>query len=88
MAVAVAEAVNYLHNECSRPVIHRDIKSSNILLSNEFQPQVCFHLYCSLKVQQQPQSGLGPKILRSAIDPQQTPGSITFIIFHLSFLWK
>ncbi|KAM3710874.1 hypothetical protein ACJW31_01G064600 [Castanea mollissima] len=40
VAVAVAEALNYLHNECSRPVIHRDIKSSNILLSNEFQPQL------------------------------------------------
>ncbi len=40
MAVAVAEALNYLHNECSRPVIHRDIKSSNILLSDDFQPQV------------------------------------------------
>lgn len=40
VAVAVAEALNYLHKECPRPVIHRDVKSSNILLSNEFQPQV------------------------------------------------
>lgn len=40
VAVGVAEALNYLHKECSRPVIHRDIKSSNILLSNEFEPQV------------------------------------------------
>lgn len=43
LAVGVAEALNYLHNECSKPVIHRDIKSSNILLSNDFEPQV-FHL--------------------------------------------
>jgi len=43
VAVAVAEALNYLHNECSPPVIHRDVKSSNILLSNEFQPQVLLH---------------------------------------------
>lgn len=41
VAVGVAEALNYLHNECSQPVIHRDIKSSNILLSEEYQPQVC-----------------------------------------------
>lgn len=47
MAVAVAEALNYLHNECSPPVIHRDVKSSNILLSNEFQPQVLLPLHCS-----------------------------------------
>lgn len=44
VAVDVAEALNYLHRECSRPVIHRDIKSSNILLSNQFQPQVLLSL--------------------------------------------
>lgn len=41
-AVMVAEALNYLHNECSPPVIHRDVKSSNILLSHKFQAQVLF----------------------------------------------
>lgn len=40
IAVGIAEALNYLHNECSQPVIHRDVKSSNILLSNGFEPQV------------------------------------------------
>ncbi|RVX03331.1 putative proline-rich receptor-like protein kinase PERK11 [Vitis vinifera] len=40
VAVVVAEALNYLHDECSPPVIHRDIKSSNILLSDDFQPQL------------------------------------------------
>ncbi|KAL5706445.1 hypothetical protein ACHQM5_024612 [Ranunculus cassubicifolius] len=40
IAVGVAEAINYLHNECHRTVIHRDIKSSNILLSDEFDPQI------------------------------------------------
>ncbi|KAL7257385.1 hypothetical protein ACSBR1_003650 [Camellia fascicularis] len=40
VAVGIAEALNYLHNECSLPVIHRDVKSSNILLSNEFEPQL------------------------------------------------
>ncbi|KAK8623274.1 hypothetical protein V6N13_118162 [Hibiscus sabdariffa] len=40
MAIAIAEALNYLHNECSPPVIHRDVKSSNILLSDDFQPQL------------------------------------------------
>ncbi|XP_028093737.1 probable serine/threonine-protein kinase At1g01540 [Camellia sinensis] len=39
-AVEIVEALNYLHNECSGPVIHRDVKSSNILLSNEFEPKV------------------------------------------------
>ncbi|KAL8223953.1 hypothetical protein R6Q57_019428 [Mikania cordata] len=40
IAIGVAEAINYLHKECPRPVLHRDIKSSNILLSDEFEPQL------------------------------------------------
>ncbi|KAK1419342.1 hypothetical protein QVD17_28508 [Tagetes erecta] len=40
IAIGVAEALNYLHKECLRPVIHRDIKSSNILLSDDFEPQL------------------------------------------------
>lgn len=40
IAVGIAESLNYLHNECSRPVIHRDVKSSNILLSEDYKPLV------------------------------------------------
>ncbi|KAK4847435.1 hypothetical protein QYF36_001847 [Acer negundo] len=40
LAVGIAEALNYLHKECSRSVIHRDVKSSNILLSDRFEPQL------------------------------------------------
>ncbi|XP_022754281.1 receptor-like serine/threonine-protein kinase At3g01300 [Durio zibethinus] len=40
VATAIAEALTYLHNECSPSVIHRDVKSSNILLSDGFQPQL------------------------------------------------
>ncbi|ONK72617.1 uncharacterized protein A4U43_C04F21270 [Asparagus officinalis] len=40
IAVGVAEALSYLHNGSSRPVIHRDVKSSNILLNDNFEPQI------------------------------------------------
>jgi len=40
VAVGVAEALDYLHNGCAQAVIHRDVKSSNILLSDDFEPKV------------------------------------------------
>ena len=40
VAIGIAEALNYLHDGCAQPVIHRDVKSSNILLSSNLQPQV------------------------------------------------
>lgn len=47
MALGVAEALDYLHNGCEEPVIHRDVKSSNILLSDDFEPQV---LCCNFNI--------------------------------------
>ncbi|CAK9857747.1 unnamed protein product [Sphagnum jensenii] len=40
VAVGVAEALNYLQDGCPRPVIHRDVKASNILLTGDFEPQL------------------------------------------------
>lgn len=32
----------YLHEGCQRRIIHKDIKASNILLAEDFEPQVNF----------------------------------------------
>ncbi|KAF8401591.1 hypothetical protein HHK36_012536 [Tetracentron sinense] len=42
VALGTAEGLRYLHESCQRRIIHRDIKAANILLTEEFEPQVPF----------------------------------------------
>lgn len=42
MALGIAEGLQYLHHDCPRRIIHRDIKASNILLNANFEAQVHF----------------------------------------------
>lgn len=37
----VAAGLKFLHDECDPPVIHRDIKASNVLLDRDFQARIC-----------------------------------------------
>ncbi|KAG5104912.1 hypothetical protein JHK82_041882 [Glycine max] len=39
IAMGTAEGLRYLHEGCQRRIIHKDIKASNILLSEDFEPQ-------------------------------------------------
>ncbi|GAB4844751.1 hypothetical protein Ancab_038141 [Ancistrocladus abbreviatus] len=40
IALGVAKGIAYLHHDCSPQIIHRDIKSTNILLDDDYEPKI------------------------------------------------
>ncbi|XP_057951320.1 probable leucine-rich repeat receptor-like protein kinase At5g63930 [Malania oleifera] len=40
IAFGIAQALSYLHHDCVPRVIHRDIKSENILMDSELEPKI------------------------------------------------
>ncbi|KAK7328047.1 hypothetical protein VNO77_22142 [Canavalia gladiata] len=40
IAMGAARGLEYLHHGCAGPVIHRDVKSSNILLDEQWKPRI------------------------------------------------
>ncbi|KAG6473294.1 hypothetical protein ZIOFF_067208 [Zingiber officinale] len=40
VALGTARGLHYLHKECPRRIIHRDIKAANILLTANFEPKI------------------------------------------------
>ncbi|XP_057974055.1 receptor protein-tyrosine kinase CEPR2 [Malania oleifera] len=40
IALGTAKGIAYLHHDCSPPIMHRDIKSTNILLDKDNEPKI------------------------------------------------
>ncbi|KAH1143442.1 hypothetical protein GLYMA_12G161900v4 [Glycine max] len=40
IAIGIVQGLSYMHLDCSPPVVHRDIKTSNILLDTQFNAKV------------------------------------------------
>ncbi|XP_039066592.1 receptor-like protein kinase At3g21340, partial [Hibiscus syriacus] len=40
IALDAAQGLEYLHNGCKPPIVHRDVKSTNILLNEDFQAKL------------------------------------------------
>ncbi|XP_057758881.1 receptor-like cytosolic serine/threonine-protein kinase RBK1 [Arachis stenosperma] len=40
VSIGVAEGLQYLHQDCPRRIIHRDIKASNILLNENYEAEI------------------------------------------------
>lgn len=79
IATETAQAISHLHSEINPPIYHRDIKSSNILLDNNFGSKVADFGLSRL--------GILTEISHVSTAPQGTPGYVDpqyHQDFHLS----
>ncbi|KAJ9692205.1 hypothetical protein PVL29_011330 [Vitis rotundifolia] len=71
IAVDVAQGLEYLHNGCKPPIIHRDVKTSNILLNKKLQAKIAdFGLSRDLAIESGPHVSTIPAGTPGYLDPE------------------
>ncbi|KAE8709591.1 LRR receptor-like serine/threonine-protein kinase HSL2 [Hibiscus syriacus] len=67
IAIGAAQGLAYLHHDCQPPIVHRDVKSNNILLDAEMRPRVAdFGLAKTLQITAGDSGGGGAAMSRVA----------------------
>ena len=82
IAVGIAQGLCYLHHDCSPTVIHRDVKSSNILLDSNLDARVADFGVAKLVDSNEEMSTIAGS--SGYIDPGQIQICLLFSIFTRS----